>query len=155
MTTNSGLHRDVDYLVRDGGIELIDEFTGRVAENRRWPFGLQAAIEAKEGVAIQADGAILGSITLQHFLQQYERLAGMTGTAVEAADEIYEFYDLKVVVIPTHRPCIRRDEPDVVFDSEESRISLWSGRFVKFTLSDVRCLLVRQVSGNPTIWRCV
>jgi preprotein translocase subunit SecA len=108
----------VDYLVRDGKVELIDEFTGRVAENRRWPYGLQAAIEAKEGVAIQADGMILGSITLQHFLEQYDRLAGMTGTAFEAADELHEFYDLKVVTVPTHRACIRGDEPDRMFDTK-------------------------------------
>ena len=115
------LHRDVDYLVRDGRIELIDEFTGRVAENRRWPYGLQAAIEAKEGVPIQADGMILGSITLQHFLEQYERLAGMTGTAVEAADELLDFYNLKVVPIPTHRPSVRRDDPDLVFPSKAAK----------------------------------
>ena len=115
------LHRDVDYLVRDGRIELIDEFTGRVAENRRWPYGLQAAIEAKEGVPIQADGIILGSITLQHFLEQYQRLAGMTGTAVEAADELLDFYNLKVVPIPTHRPSVRRDDPDLVFQSKAAK----------------------------------
>ena len=117
------LRRDIDYLVRDGKIELIDEFTGRVAENRRWPFGLQAAIEAKEAVDIQADGTILSSITLQHFLEQYERLAGMTGTAAEAADELHEFYDLKVVVIPTHRQCIRCDDADLVFDGRQSKFS--------------------------------
>jgi preprotein translocase subunit SecA len=115
------LHRDVDYLVRDGRIELIDEFTGRVAENRRWPYGLQAAMEAKEGVPVQPDGMILGSITLQHFLAQYERLAGMTGTAVEAADELLDFYRLKVVPIPTHRPGVRRDEPDLVFQTKAAK----------------------------------
>jgi len=115
------LHRDVDYLVRDGKIELIDEFTGRVAENRRWPYGLQAAIEAKERVEVQPAGAILNSITLQHFLQQYDRLAGMTGTAKEAAEELHEFYDLKVVVIPTHKPCVRLDEPDLVFAGKNAK----------------------------------
>jgi preprotein translocase subunit SecA len=115
------LHRDIDYLVRDGKIELIDEFTGRVAENRRWPYGLQAAIEAKEGLRIQADGMILGSITLQHLLEQYDRLAGMTGTAVEAADELHEFYGLKVVSVPTHKPCARCEDPDTVFDSKQTK----------------------------------
>ncbi len=115
------LNRDIDYLVRDGRIELIDEFTGRVAENRRWPYGLQAAIEAKEGLRIQADGMILASITLQHFLKQYDRLAGMTGTAVEAADELHEFYGLKVVTVPTHKPCARCEEPDAVFDGKQAK----------------------------------
>ena len=96
------LTKDVDYIVRDGRIELVDEFTGRVAENRRWPYGLQAAIEAKENVEVQRQGRILKSITLQHFLDQYQLLSGMTGTARSAAIEIYEFFDLKTVIIP---PC--------------------------------------------------
>ena len=99
------VRRDVDYLVRDGAIALIDELTGRVAENRRWPYGLQAAIEAKERLAIQPQGKILNSITLQHFLEQYEYLAGMTGTAQDAAEELHAFYGLRVTVIPPNRPC--------------------------------------------------
>jgi preprotein translocase subunit SecA len=109
------LRRDVDYLVRDGQIALIDELTGRVAENRRWPYGLQAAIEAKERLAVQPQGKILNSITLQHFLGQYEHVSGMTGTAQEGAEELYEFYGMKVVVVPPHRPCIRLDQPDRIF----------------------------------------
>jgi preprotein translocase subunit SecA len=115
------LRRDVDYLVRDGEIVLIDELTGRVAENRRWPYGLQAALEAKECLTIQPQGRILNSITLQHFLEQYECKSGMTGTAQEAAEELYEFYGLKVVVVPPHRPCIRRDHPDRVFPTKEAK----------------------------------
>ena len=115
------LRRDVDYLVRDGQIALIDELTGRVAENRRWPYGLQAAIEAKERLTIQPQGKILNSITLQHFLEQYECISGMTGTAQEAAEELYEFYGLKVVVVPPHRPCIRQDHPDRVFPTKEAK----------------------------------
>ncbi len=109
------LRRDVDYLVRDGKIALIDELTGRVAENRRWPYGLQAAIEAKERLVVQPQGRILNSITLQHFLEQYERLSGMTGTAQEAAVELHEFYGLTVVVVPTNRPCVRIGHPDRMF----------------------------------------
>ncbi|HEV3344080.1 MAG TPA: accessory Sec system translocase SecA2 [Pirellulales bacterium] len=115
------LRRDVDYLVRDGQIALIDELTGRVAENRRWPYGLQAAIEAKEDLAIEPQGKILNSITLQHFLEQYERVSGMTGTAQEAAEELYEFYGMKVVVVPPHRPCIRRDQPDHIFPTKAAK----------------------------------
>ena len=95
------LRRDVDYIVGDGRIELVDEFTGRVAENRRWPDGIQAAVEAKEGVPLQAQGVIRGSIALQHFLRLYPKLSGMTATAQEAAEEFWEFYDLAVVVVPS------------------------------------------------------
>jgi preprotein translocase subunit SecA len=115
------LRRDVDYLVRDGKVELIDELTGRVAENRRWPYGLQAAIEAKEGLAIQPQGRILNSITLQHFLEQYTSISGMTGTAQDGAVELYEFYGLKVTVVPPHRPCLRVDHSDVVFGNREDK----------------------------------
>src|SRR5208282_1869305 len=97
------LRRDVDYIVRDGETALIDELTGRVAENRRWPHGLQAAIEAKERLAIQPEGRILNSITLQHFV------------------ELFEFYGLRVVVVPPNRPCLRRDHPDRVFPTREAK----------------------------------
>ena len=109
------LRRDADYIVRGGRIEIVDEFTGRVVEDRHWPDGLQAALEAKEGLERRAEGRILGSITLQHFLGAYPRLCGMTGTAQDAAAEIEEFYGLRVVVVPTHRPTIRADHSDVVF----------------------------------------
>jgi preprotein translocase subunit SecA len=115
------LRRDVDYLVRDGEIALVDELTGRVAENRRWPYGLQAAIEAKERIVIQPQGRILNSITLQHFLEQYERLSGMTGTAQEAAVELQEFYGLTVVVVPPNRPCVRIDHADRVFPTKSAK----------------------------------
>jgi preprotein translocase subunit SecA len=109
------LRRDVDYIVRDGRIAIVDEFTGRVVADRHWPDGLQAALEAKEGLERRPDGQILGSITLQHFLRRYPRLCGMTGTAQPAAEELKEFYGLEVVVVPTHRPVRRVDQPDVVF----------------------------------------
>ncbi len=109
------LRRDVDYIVRDGQVELVDDFTGRVAEQRQWPDGLQAAVEAKEQVAARNEGRILGSVTVQHFVTSYPRLAGMTATARSAAEELAAFYGLAVVVIPTHAPCRRKDEPDRVF----------------------------------------
>ena len=115
------LRRDVDYIVRDGRIGVIDEFTGRVVADRHWPDGLQAALEAKEGVERQPDGRILGSITLQHFLRGYPRLCGMTGTAQTAAPELRQLYGLDVVVVPTHRPMIRVDRPDVVFTHREAK----------------------------------
>jgi preprotein translocase subunit SecA len=115
------LKRDIDYIVREGNIELVDAFTGRVADNRRWPYGLQTAVEAKEGVELQPEGMILGSITLQHFLKLYGRMAGMTATAKTAEEDFVEFYGLKVVVIPPNKPCIRIDHPDVVFTHKEAK----------------------------------
>jgi preprotein translocase subunit SecA len=115
------LRKDVDYLVRDGRIGIIDEHTGRVVPDRHWPDGLQAALEAKEGLAAQADGRILGSITLQHFLRGYPRLCGMTGTARAAAAELDETYGVRVVVVPTHRPMIRTDRPDVIYKTRTAK----------------------------------
>ncbi|NQT11241.1 MAG: accessory Sec system translocase SecA2, partial [Planctomycetes bacterium] len=115
------LHLNVDYIVRDRKVELIDEFTGRVVENRRWPDGLQAAIEANEGLSLTPQGVIRGSITLQHFLRLYPKMCGMTATARAAADEFYEFYDLKVVVVPPNRASIRVDHPDRVFTHKEAK----------------------------------
>jgi preprotein translocase subunit SecA len=109
------LHRDVDYLVKDGAIESVDEFKGRIAQNRRWPAGLQTAIEAKEGVLLKSQGRILGSVTLQNLIGLYPKVCGMTGTAATQADEFRMVYGLEVEVIPTHRPVIRVDRPDLVF----------------------------------------
>lgn len=117
------LYRDVDYIVRNGEVLLLDELTGRVAENRRWPYGLQAAVEAKEGQPIQPDGKILNSITLHHFVELYDKLSGMTGTAEEAAQEFYSFYNMRVAVLPTHKPCIRRDEADEIYASREAKVT--------------------------------
>lgn len=116
------MRRDVDYIVRHGRVEIVDEFTGRVVEDRHWPDGLQAAIEVKEGVRRSAEGRVLGQITLQHFLKQYPRLCGMTATARPAAEELRSVYDLRVQVIPPNRPCIRSDHPDVVFTHREAKL---------------------------------
>ena len=115
------LRRDVDYIVRDGRIAIVDEFTGRVMPDRHWPDGLQAALEAKEGLARRPDGQILASMTLQRFLRGYPRLCGMTGTARDAAEELRVFYGLGVVVIPTHTPARRIDQPDLVFTHREAK----------------------------------
>jgi preprotein translocase subunit SecA len=109
------LRRDVDYVVKNGAIELVDEYKGRIAENRRWPAGLQTAIEAKEGVALKRQGRILASVTLQSLIRMYPFVCGMTGTAATQRNEFREFYGLEVVEIPTNRPVIRVDHPDVVF----------------------------------------
>jgi len=115
------LRKDVDYIIRDGRIAIVDEFTGRVVQDRHWPDGLQAALEAKEGITRGTDGQILGSMTLQRFLRGYTRLCGMTATARECASELQHLYGLEVAVIPTHLPMIRNDRPDVVFTHREVR----------------------------------
>jgi len=115
------LQRDIDYIVRKDRIEIVDEFTGRVVKDRHWPDGLQAALEAKENLQTQPEGKILGSITLQHFLQLYPKLSGMTATAQSAAQEFKRFYNLKVVVIPPNKPCMREDLPDKIFTHKEAK----------------------------------
>lgn len=115
------LKRDVDYIVRDGKVELIDEFTGRVADNRHWPDGIQAAVEEKEGLSRQASGRILGTITLQHYLSNYPRLCGMTATARSSAAELRDTYNLDVITIPPNRPCRRLDEEHVVFTHKAAK----------------------------------
>jgi preprotein translocase subunit SecA len=117
------LRRDVDYIVRRDKVEIVDEFTGRVVDNRHWPDGLQAAVEAKEGLARRSQGRILGSITLQHFFRLYPKLAGMTATAQPSAEELKEFYGLRVVVIPPNKPSVRTDYPYRVFTHREAK---WS-----------------------------
>ncbi len=125
------LARDVDYIVRDGRVGIVDEFTGRVAAKRHWPDGLQAAVEAGEGLRRGPEGRILGSITLQHFFRLYPMLCGMTATARTSARELKEFYGLGVVVVPPHEPCVRADLPDVVFTHKEAKLAA----------------LVREISG--------
>ena len=121
------LTRDRDYIVRDGRIELVDEWTGRVADNRRWPHGIQPAVEAKEGLEPRPEGRILGSIPIQHFVRLYPKIAGMTATAVPAAEEFERFYGLRTVVFPPHRACRRVDEPDVVFTHREAKMAALAG----------------------------
>jgi preprotein translocase subunit SecA len=115
------VHRDVDYIVRDGKVELIDEFRGRVAQRRRWPDGLQAAVEAKEGLDATAEGEVLNTITVQAYISLYRNLAGMTATAVLVGHELREFFKLEVAVIPPNTPCIRVDEPDRIYASREEK----------------------------------
>jgi len=115
------MRRDVDYIIRNGRVEIVDDFTGRVVKDRHWPPGLQTAIEAKEDLEASEAGRILGSITLQHFLCSYPHLSGMTATAKPAADELAKFYDLELLLVPPNRPCIRIDHPDQVFPNREAK----------------------------------
>ncbi|MEX1080583.1 MAG: preprotein translocase subunit SecA [Halofilum sp. (in: g-proteobacteria)] len=108
-------YRDVDYIVRDGEVVIVDQFTGRTMPGRRWSEGLHQAVEAKEGVTVQNENQTLASITFQNFFRMYDKLAGMTGTADTEAREFHEIYGLEVVQIPTHVPMVRDDRPDLVF----------------------------------------
>ena len=115
------LRRDVDYLVKSGAIEMVDEFKGRIALNRRWPAGLHTAVEAKEGVSAKPQGMVLGSTTIQHLVALYPRVCGMTGTAATQAIEFRTVYGLYVETIPTHRPIIRVDRPDMLFPTKAEK----------------------------------
>ncbi len=113
------LKRDVDYIVKNGELLLVDEFTGRIAVNRQWSEGLHSAVEIKEGLTPKVQGKVMNSITLQNFLRLYPDFCGMTGTACPAAAELLRFYSKSVTVIPPHRPCIRIDQPDIIFTHKE------------------------------------
>jgi preprotein translocase subunit SecA len=115
--------RDVDYVVQEGEVKIVDEFTGRIMEGRRWSEGLHQAIEAKEGVRIREENVTLATITLQNYFRLYEKLAGMTGTAKTEEKEFVEIYNLHVVEIPTNRPVARRDENDFIFKTQEAKFA--------------------------------
>jgi preprotein translocase subunit SecA len=112
---------DVDYVVQHGEVKIVDEFTGRILEGRRWSEGLHQAVEAKEGVKIKAENQTLATITLQNFFRMYEKLAGMTGTAATEAGEFAHTYGLEVVSIPTNQPMVRADEPDLIYKTEAAK----------------------------------
>ncbi|WP_376697317.1 preprotein translocase subunit SecA [Wenzhouxiangella sp. EGI_FJ10305] len=114
-------HKDTDYIVSDGEVIIVDEFTGRTMPGRRWSEGLHQAIEAKEGVPIQRENQTLASITFQNYFRLYEKLSGMTGTADTEAYELQSIYGLEVVVIPTHKPMVREDHPDLVFLTKQEK----------------------------------
>jgi preprotein translocase subunit SecA len=114
-------HRDRDYLIRDGEAIIVDEFTGRTMPGRRWSDGLHQAVEAKEGLKVQQEMKTLATITLQNYFRLYGKLAGMTGTAITEAEELHKIYGLEVVVIPTNKPMVRLDSPDVIYKTEQSK----------------------------------
>jgi preprotein translocase subunit SecA len=115
--------RDRDYIVKDGEIVIVDEFTGRQMPGRRWSEGLHQAIEAKEGLRVQRESVTLATITFQNYFRMYEKLAGMTGTAMTEAEEFHKIYELEVVAIPTHRPMIRDDGTDLVYRNETAKFN--------------------------------
>jgi preprotein translocase subunit SecA len=132
--------RDIDYVIQDGEVKIVDEFTGRIMEGRRWSEGLHQAIEAKEGVKIQEENVTLATITLQNYFRLYEKLAGMTGTAKTEEKEFVEIYNLHVVEIPTNVPVERADNNDLIFKSKE-------GKF----LAVMRDIEERYEKGQPVL----
>jgi preprotein translocase subunit SecA len=116
-------HRDVDYVVKDGQVMIVDEFTGRLMPGRRWSDGLHQAIEAKENVKIENENQTLASITFQNYFRLYNKLSGMTGTAETESAEFAKIYNLDVVVIPTHRPMVRGDYPDFIYKTEKAKFN--------------------------------
>ncbi|WNN45113.1 MULTISPECIES: preprotein translocase subunit SecA [Winslowiella] len=132
--------RDVDYIVKDGEVIIVDEHTGRTMQGRRWSDGLHQAIEAKEGVEIQNENQTLASITFQNYFRLYEKLAGMTGTADTEAFEFSSIYKLDTIVVPTNRPMVRKDLPDLVYMTEKEKIDA--------IIEDIR---ERTVNGQPIL----
>ena len=115
--------RDVDYIIKDGEVIIVDEFTGRLMPGRRWSDGLHQAVEAKEDVKIESENQTLATITFQNYFRMYKKLAGMTGTADTEAEEFAKIYNLEVVVVPTNEPMIRVDNPDTVYNTEKAKFN--------------------------------
>ena len=132
--------KDRDYIVTDGEVRIVDEFTGRVLEGRRWSDGIHQAVEAKESVSVKEENQTLATITLQNYFRMYEKLSGMTGTASTEAAELSGIYGLQVVTIPTHKPMVRDDRPDLVYKTE-------AGKF-QALVSDI---VERQSKGQPVL----
>ena len=131
---------DVDYMIKDGQILIVDEFTGRLMPGRRWSDGLHQAVEAKEKVKIERENQTLATITFQNYFRKYEKLSGMTGTAETEADEFAKIYKLDVIVAPTNRELQRIEEPDTVFRTDKEKAE-----------AIVTDIAEKQKSGRPTL----
>jgi len=132
--------KDKEYVVKDGEVVIVDEFTGRLMPGRRWSDGLHQAVEAKERVAIQRETRTFATITIQNYFRMYEKLAGMTGTAATEAEELFKVYKLEVTQVPTHRPMVRRDDADLVYATEKGK---WNA-----VIQDVK---ERNQRGQPVL----
>lgn len=140
---------DVDYVIKDGEICIVDEFTGRLMSGRRWSDGLHQAVEAKEGVKIESENQTLATITFQNFFRMYKKLSGMTGTADTEATEFKQIYSLEVTIIPTNRLNVRKDEPDTIYKSEAAKIKAISEE-IKAAYSKGQPVLVGTVSVDKS-----
>ncbi|MCR5782985.1 MAG: preprotein translocase subunit SecA [Clostridia bacterium] len=123
LKANGVMKRDVDYVVKDNQVFIVDEFTGRIMIGRRYNDGLHQAIEAKENVNVRSESRTLATITFQNFFRLYDKLSGMTGTAMTESDEFQEIYSLDVIAVPTNKPMIRNDQPDILFKTEEAKFN--------------------------------
>jgi len=133
-------HLDVEYMIKDGGVVIVDEFTGRLMPGRRWSDGLHQAVEAKEKVKIERENQTLATITFQNYFRKYKKLSGMTGTAETEAPEFAKIYNLDVIVIPTNRPLKRVEEPDLIYRTEKEKYE-----------AIVNDIIEKQNSGRPTL----
>ncbi len=145
--------RDVDYAVVDGEVKIIDEFTGRILDGRRWSEGLHQAVEAKEGVRVQEENQTLATITLQNYFRMYDKLAGMTGTAITEATEFMKIYELGVVQIPTNQPMVRADRNDQVYKTKDGKWSAVAREIEMRHRAISRCSSARSRSRSPNCCR--
>ena len=144
------LRRDVDYIVRDGKVALVDSSRGRIADLQRWPDGLQAAVEAKEGLDVSGGGRVLDTLTVQQLIGRYDITCGMTGTAVAAGDQFREFYGMRVSVVDPNEPCIRDDEPDRIYATHEDAFAAVVDEVIEVN-SRRRPVLVGTGCGVPGV----
>ena len=140
MKAHAIMHRDIDYIVNEGEVNIVDEFTGRIMYGRRYSDGLHQAIEAKEGIVVRSESKTLATITLQNYFRMYDKLAGMTGTAKTEEDEFIEIYNMRVVEIPTNKPVIRQDLEDSVYADQRSKYK-----------AVVEQVIERHASGQPVL----
>ena len=145
LKAHSLFKRDVDYVIKDGEVIIVDEFTGRLMPGRRWSDGMHQAVEAKEGVQIARENQTLATITFQNYFRMYEKLSGMTGTAETEAEEFEKIYKLDVVVIPTNKPLRRDENPDVIFRTHNEKVDA--------IIEEISELYEQEVTIGDTVWR--
>ena len=140
LKANTTMHRDIDYVVNKGQVEIVDEFTGRIMQGRRFSDGLHQAIEAKEGVEVKAESKTLATITFQNYFRMYKKLSGMTGTAKTEEEEFQDIYHMDVIEIPTNKPVIRQDNPDEIYRTEAEKFGA--------VIDDIKA---RHATGQPVL----
>ena len=145
------MKRDIDYVVGDGEVIIVDEFTGRLMYGRRYNEGLHQAIEAKEGVSVAGENKTLATITFQNFFRLYHKLSGMTGTALTEEEEFSAIYQMDIVEIPTNKPVIRVDHNDLVYKTEAGKFRAVIAQIRSATKKGSRCWSARSPSRSPEL----
>ena len=153
LKANVMFKKDIDYIVKDGKVVIIDEFTGRMMEGRRWSDGLHQAVEAKEGVDIEPENQTLASITFQNYFRMYPKLSGMTGTAMTEAPEFFDIYKMNVVAIPTNVSVLRIDEDDEFYKSMPEKFAAITNQIEKRSSWGSRCSSAPSRSKSPKCCR--